>query len=159
METIALEKAKVAVETDQQVALVKAQENQSIKVIKAEGLKAQIEQISKKNAEQILAEARAYSEAKMAETNAAKESLKIKATNRLEAAQLKGQGVLAEAEAENLQAQNLDAKRKFEQRMKMAEGLQSMIKTNKIILAGENGEQLLGFFKETTELVNLNQNE
>jgi hypothetical protein len=56
----------------------------------------------------------------MAETNAAKESLKIKATNRLEAAQFKLQGVLAEAEAENLQAQNLDAKRKFEQRMKMA---------------------------------------
>jgi hypothetical protein len=50
----------------------------------------------------------------MAETNAQKEALKIKASARLDSAQLKLQGVLAEADAENSQAANLDAKRKFE---------------------------------------------
>jgi len=34
-----------------------------------------------------------------------------------------------------------------------------MIKNNKIILGGENGEKLLNFFKDTTDLVNMNQNE
>ena len=62
---------------------------------------------------------------------------------------------MAEAEAESTHAVNLDPKRKFEQRVKMSENLQGMIKNNRIILSGENGEQLLGFFKETTEMVNL----
>ena len=78
---------------------------------------------------------------------------------RLEAAKLRQQGVIAEAEAEASQAASLDPKRKFEQRMKMTENLQQMIKSNKIILGGDNGEQLLSFFKDTTELVNLNSNE
>lgn len=78
---------------------------------------------------------------------------------RLESAKLKQQGVLAEAEAENANAANLDPLRKFEQRMKMTENLQTAIKNNKIILSGENGEQLLSFFKETNDLVNLSQNE
>ena len=66
---------------------------------------------------------------------------------------------MAEAQAEAENAVNLDPKRKFEQRLKMAENMKSMIKTNKIVLSGENGESLLGFFRETTDLVNLNQNE
>jgi hypothetical protein len=43
--------------------------------------------------------------------------------------------------------------------MKMTGNLQTAIKNNKIILSGENGEQLLSFFKETNDLVNLSQNE
>jgi hypothetical protein len=78
---------------------------------------------------------------------------------RLESANLKQQGVLAEAEAENANATNLDPLRKFEQKMKMTGNLQTAIKNNKIILSGENGEQLLSFFKETNDLVNLSQNE
>ena len=40
MEEIGLEKAKVSAETDQRVAIIKAQEKQSIKVIQAEAVKA-----------------------------------------------------------------------------------------------------------------------
>ena len=50
----------------------------------------------------------------MAETNAQKEALKIKANARFESSKLKQQGVMAEAEAESTNAGNLDAKRKFE---------------------------------------------
>ena len=67
--------------------------------------------------------------------------------------------MLAEAEAENTQAGNLDAKRKFQQKMKMTENMQQMIQNNKIVLSGETGDSLLNFFKETTDLVNLNVNE
>jgi len=41
----------------------------------------------------------------------------------------------------------------------MTENLQQMIKTNRIILGGDTGEQLLSFFKDTTDLVNLSANE
>ena len=67
--------------------------------------------------------------------------------------------MLAEAEAENTQAGNLDAKRKFQQKMKMTENMQQMVQNNKIVLSGETGDSLLNFFKETTDLVNLNVNE
>jgi hypothetical protein len=66
---------------------------------------------------------------------------------------------MAEAEAETVHAGNLDAKRKFEQKMKMSDNMQQMIKNNKIVLSGETGDSLLNFFKETTDLVNLNVNE
>jgi len=41
----------------------------------------------------------------------------------------------------------------------MTENMNSMIKNNKIVLSGEAGDQLLSFFKETTDLVNLAVNE
>lgn len=140
MEEIGLEKVKVAAETEQKVGIIKAQEKQSIKIIQAEAVKAQAESKAKKAAEAILAEAKAYSEAKMAETNAQKDALKIKANARFESSKLKQQGVMAEAEAENANAANLDAKRKFEQKMKMTENMNSMIKNNKIVLSGETGD-------------------
>ena len=66
---------------------------------------------------------------------------------------------MAEAEAENANAANLDPIRKYEQKIKMTENLQTAIRNNKIIISGENGEQLLNYFKETNDLVNLAQNE
>lgn len=159
MEEIALEKIKVSTETEQNVAIIKGQERLSIRVIQAEAIKAQAERRAKKEAERILGEAKAYSEAKLAEANAAKEGLKFKAEVRLEAAKLRSQGVLQEAEAETVHAANLDPKRKFEQKILMAENMSKMIATNKIILSGDNAEQVLGFFKDTNDMVNLNVNE
>lgn len=159
LEEINLEKVKVAAETEMKVRIVKAQEKLSIKTIQAEANKAQAEQRAKKEAEIILAEANAYKEAKIAETDAQKEALKLKALVRQEAAKLRQQGVLAEADAENTNAANLDPVRKFDQKMKMTQNLQTAIRNNKIILSGENGDQLLNYFKETNDLVNLNTNE
>ena len=159
LEEINLEKVKVAAETEMKVGIVQAQEKQSIKTIQAEANKAQAEQRSKKEAERILAEAKAYQESKIAETDAQKEALKIKAQVRFEAARLRQQGILSEADSENAQAANLDAVRKFDQKMKMTQNLQTTIRNNKIILSGENGDQLLNFFKETNDLVNLAVNE
>jgi hypothetical protein len=70
LEEINLEKVKVRTETEMKVAIIGAQEKQSIKTIQAEANKAQAEQRAKKEAESILAEANAYKEAKLAETNA-----------------------------------------------------------------------------------------
>lgn len=159
MEEIGLEKVKVTAETEQKVAIIKAQEKQSIRIIQAEAVKSQAEQRAKKEAEKILAEAKAYAEAKLADATAQREALKLSAGARLEAAKLRQGGIMAEAEAESAQAANLDPKRKFEQKQKMAENMRQMIATNKIIVSGESGEQLLSFFKETTDLVNLAQNE
>ena len=159
MAEIDIEKVKVNQDTEQRLAIIKAQEKQSIKIIQAEAIKAQAEQRAKKEAEKILAEAKAYSESRLADTNAQKGALKIKADARFESAKLRQQGVMSEAQSEQENALNLDAKRKFEQRSKMAENLQGMIRTNKIVLSGENGEQLLNFFKETNDMVNLNTNE
>ncbi len=103
-------------------------------------MKAQAEQRSKTEAEKILADSKAYSESKLAETNAQKEALKIQANARYESSKLKAQGVIAEAEAETAHAGNLDAKRKFEQKMKMSDNMQRMITNNKIVLAGETGD-------------------
>lgn len=85
--------------------------------------------------------------------------MKNKAEVRLDAAKLRSQGVLQEAEAEAAHAANLDPKRKFEQKIKMAENMSKMITNNKIILSGDSAEQVLGFFKETNDMVNLNVNE
>ena len=48
LEDINLEKVKVATETEMKVAIVKAQEKQSIKTIQADANKAQAEQRAKK---------------------------------------------------------------------------------------------------------------
>ena len=33
--------------------------------------------------------------------------------------------------------------------------MQKMVENNKIVMSGETGEQLLSFFKDTTDLVNM----
>jgi hypothetical protein len=43
--------------------------------------------------------------------------------------------------------------------MKMTDNMAKMIATNRIILSGDNGEQVLTYFKDTNVMVNLSQNE
>ena len=159
MENIYLEENKVKAETEQQIQIIQAKETQSVKLIQADTIKQGAERKSKKAAEQIKAEAQAYSEQRMIETNAKKESMTYKASVRLDVAKAKVQGTLAEAEAEASQAANLDGKRKYEQKMKMAEGMKKMVLNNQIVIGGANGEELLNYFKETADLVNTLANE
>jgi hypothetical protein len=58
-----------------------------------------------------------------------------------------------EADAENDNQNNLQMKRKHEQRMKKTDNLRELMKDNKIVIGGHSGEQLLDYFKETGELV------
>lgn len=88
----------------------------------------------------MLSEAKAYAESiKIAADNQAK-ILKMEAENRLEAAKLRTQALILEADAEGANAQNLDNKRRHEQRMKLAEDMTELVKHNKIILSGKQGE-------------------
>lgn len=86
MEGILLEEKKVTTETAQQVAIIKAREKQSIKIIEAEAKKAQAENNAKKEAEAILADSKAYSQAKTIETEANRKALEFSANARLEVA-------------------------------------------------------------------------
>ena len=78
----------------------------------------------------------------------------MSAENRLQVAKLKTQALILEADAEGAQANNLEAKRKHEQKMKLSEEMANLVGTNKIILSGKQGEELLNYFKDTTDLVN-----
>lgn len=60
---------------------------------------------------------------------------------------------MLEADAEGLQGQNLDNKRKHEERMASVDHLANLMRTNKVIIGGKNGEDLLNFFKETQDMV------
>lgn len=61
---------------------------------------------------------------------------------------------MALAESESTNANNLDPKRKYEQKMLMAEGLRTLVKQGKMVIGGKNGDDLLGYFGETADLVN-----
>ena len=78
----------------------------------------------------------------------------MEAENRLEAAKLRTQALIQEAEAEGNNAQNLDNKRRHEQRMKLAEDMSDLVRNNKVVLSGKQGEELLGYFRDTTKLIN-----
>ena len=58
-----------------------------------------------------------------------------------------------EADAEASQANNLDPKRKHEQRMNQSANMADFVKEKQIIISGQNADELLGFFKETGDLV------
>lgn len=65
--------------------------------------------------------------------------------------------MLKEADAETDQANNLERKRKHEQRMKKTDNLRMMMKDKNIVIAGMNGEQLLDYFNETGLMVDEDQ--
>ena len=66
--------------------------------------------------------------------------------------------MMLEADAEGAQAQNLDNKRKHEERMNQIQQQVKIMKDKNIIISGKNAEELLSFFKETGELINSVQN-
>lgn len=80
--------------------------------------------------------------------------MKLLAETRLLVAQMKSKGLITEADAEGTMAQNLDQKRRFEERMLQVEHFKRLMKDNKIIISGKNGEEFLNFFKEIGEMIN-----
>lgn len=65
---------------------------------------------------------------------------------------------MLEADAEGTQAQNLQNKRQHEERLASVDNFVRLVKDNKIIIGGKAGEELLGYFKETQDLINQNGN-
>lgn len=64
--------------------------------------------------------------------------------------------MMLEADAEGAVSASLDNKRKHEQRMQQIQHQIQLLQENKVIVSGKNAEELLGFFKETGDLVNSN---
>ena len=79
------------------------------------------------------------------------------AENRFAASKEKSAALSIEADAEASQSANLENKRKAEEKMLTAKNMSLLAKNNKIVISGKNGEDLLNFFKETTDLVNQNE--
>ena len=80
--------------------------------------------------------------------------MKLLAQARLLVAQMKSKGLMMEADAEGAMAQNLDQKRRFEERMAQVASFKRLMRENKVIISGKNGEELLNFFKEIGEMIN-----
>lgn len=76
-------------------------------MIQADAKKRLAEQNAKKKAEAIIAEAKAYSEGKRAETDAKASNRTHTVNSRLQVAQLRSDGVIKEADAELENANNL----------------------------------------------------
>lgn len=76
------------------------------------------------------------------------------AENRLESSRKKSVALSTEADAEAVQSGNLENKRKFEQKMKTAENMAILAQNSHMVISGKSGDDLLNFFKETTDLVN-----
>ena len=75
---------------------------------------------------------------------------------RFESAKQRSAGILLEADAETDQANNLDLKRKHEQRMKKTDNMRMFMKDNNIIIGGESGEKFLDYFNQTGLMVDEN---
>ena len=101
----------------------------------------------------MLAEARAYSETVRIEADNICKALTSKAVTRLETSKFTSKTLIHEADMELLQVENLEHKRKFTEKMKHSENLIRMVRSNKVIVGGENGDSLLEFFKDTNDLV------
>lgn len=121
--------------------------------IKGDAIKSQAYNRAQKTAHQSLSTANAHSEAKKIEADIKSKIISINAKNRLEASKLKSQALSIEADAESAQSANLDPKRKHEERMALAENLKQIAALNKMMITGKNAEELLGYFKDTNDMV------
>ncbi|CDW76814.1 UNKNOWN [Stylonychia lemnae] len=156
MQEIYLQKFKVVCETEQQQQIIKAKQNQDLKIIQAQAQKEHAEQRGKKLSEQLVAEAKAYAEAKIIEVNSRKINMIQSAQTRLQYAKLRSNGLMLEGDAEGSQTQNLQNKRQHEERMASVNNFVQLVKENSIIIGGKTGEEFLNYFKETQDLINQN---
>eukprot|EP00347_Sterkiella_histriomuscorum_P009605 403340568 len=156
MEEIYLQKFKVQCETEQQQKIIQANQIQSIKIIQAQAIKEQAEKRAKKQAEQMIAEALAYSEAKKIEATAKGINMASSAKARYEYARIRQVGVGAEADAEGQQSQNLQNKRQHEEKMSSISNMAKMMRENNIVIGGKTADELLSYFKDTQDIIEKN---
>jgi hypothetical protein len=72
----------------------------------------------------------------------------LEANARLQVAQKESQAQIIEAEAESQMAPNLENKRAFKEKLMLNEALKKMARTQKIVIAGESGEEFLKIFHD-----------
>ena len=71
----------------------------------------------------------------------------------MDVAKLSSSAQITKSDAEDQYSMMLENKRRHKERMKLVLNQIKVAANNKIILSGQNGEELLKFFKESTELV------
>lgn len=70
-----------------------------------------------------------------------------------EASESSSQALKTLANSEALNAQKLQSKREFEQKMTKNTADMSMASTGKMVIAGKNAEKFLGYYKEASEII------
>ena len=79
--------------------------------------------------------------------------IKENAKARLEIASNKSQALEKEAEAEMVQANNMEPMRRHMEKMKLNESLQILASNGKMVVSGQNGQQVLDFYNGTIDQI------
>ena len=75
--------------------------------------------------------------------------IKIDAKTRLAVAKNKSRGYTIEVQAENKHQNNMEGVRRFDEKMKLQDSLMDLGSDSKMIISGEQGKNLLGFYSNT----------
>merc|ERR1719427_1350847 len=145
--TVALidrKKVKIAAESKKEVNITKAEENRSVERLKAQADLDVSTMQGKQTNEALLATVYAKSES---EKIAAERDCKVRVAESeamVQVAQNKAQALRTEATAEGEAAASLKTVREWELQMAKLEVSEMMARKSKIVIAGENGDRLLG---------------
>jgi type IV secretory pathway ATPase VirB11/archaellum biosynthesis ATPase len=80
--------------------------------------------------------------------------IRSNAQARLNVAKNKSEALIKEANAEEKAASSLESVRRFNEKMKLAAGLESLAKKGHMVISGENGKQVLDYFNSAIDLIN-----
>lgn len=102
---------------------------------------------AKTEVENVESKAKAYSKKKEIEADVMAELMEIEAKARLDAARMKKDALIKEAQAEGSVAAKLEGKRRHEERLLKTQMLISLAKNARLVVSGENGQKILDFFR------------
>ena len=153
VEEINVLETQIEMETTQQIQKIEAMKHQSCKVIEAENQKFLAECRSKKKATVLLKEAEAYELQQKTLADAQVEIIKENAKARLEIANNKSKALEKEADSELNQSGNMEPMRRHMEKMKLNQSLKSLASNGKMVVSGQNGQQVLDFYNGTIDQI------
>lgn len=136
-------------ETEQIQQKIKANMNKSVKVIKADNIKHLAESRAKAIGLKVILKAEAYECQVKQQADIDAQTIRENASTRLEVAKNRTAALQKEVAAEVKQQANQDPVRKFNEKVKLQDSLSNIGYGGKMVVAGEQGKQLLGFYEST----------
>lgn len=99
-------------------------------------------------------EAEAYAIKMKIEADNEAQIIRNNAQARLNVAKNKSEALIKEATAEEKAASSLEVVRRFEEKMKLAKGLENLARKGHMVISGENGKQVLDYYNNAIDLIN-----
>jgi len=118
---------------------IQAYKKQNIAHINAENIKHLAERRANQKATTIRAEANSYYESQKIFADTQVAIIRQNGEARLAIAKSKSGALITEAAAEGEQANKLENKRRFNEKMALASSMKDTARNNKVVVAGENG--------------------